>query len=360
MSKRRLYLAGLLLLLAMPALAQGDLQAESELQTGIALTGKGNFADAIPHLKAASGKVHQEFAASFNLALCYVGTGQLSEAVHTLDELRASGHDTADVNNLLAQSYVGSGQMEKGREAFRRGVLLSPENERLYVFVAQACRAHRANDLEIEVLDLGIKNVPKSARLHYERAVLLLFLDQADEAETDFRAVATLAPESDLAYLATAQLSLSKGQVDDAISQARVAIKNGHKDYMLLAILGEALIRSGVSPGESGFEEAKAALEQSVGQRSNYPSAQIALGRLLLMQNSLDQAIVHLEIGRKMEPNGTAAYASLISAYRRKGEIQKAAERTEQLAKLNQTRAEQISGASGDRRTGYGLSVAHP
>ena len=96
-------------------------------------------------------------------------------------------------------------------------------------------------------------------------------------------------------------------------------------------------------------------MEKSISKRSNYPSAQIALGKLLLMENDLDGALSHLEAGRKLQPESTSPYASLIAAYRRKGEGQKATEMTEQLAKLNQSRAHQISGASGDRRAGYGL-----
>src|SRR5579863_2729045 len=50
--------------------------AEAELQTGTALTRKGLFLEAIPHLLAARGRVVNEYAANFNLALCYAGTGQ--------------------------------------------------------------------------------------------------------------------------------------------------------------------------------------------------------------------------------------------------------------------------------------------
>src|SRR5438105_6468796 len=49
-------------------------QAEVELETGITLTRSGRFAEAIPHFLAARGHVSSEYAAEFNLALCYVGT----------------------------------------------------------------------------------------------------------------------------------------------------------------------------------------------------------------------------------------------------------------------------------------------
>src|SRR5205085_1972214 len=60
---------------------QAPSQAEGELQTGIALTRSGRFAEAIPHFLAARGRVSEEYAADFNLALCYVGGGEPQKAV---------------------------------------------------------------------------------------------------------------------------------------------------------------------------------------------------------------------------------------------------------------------------------------
>src|SRR5689334_3541968 len=85
-------------------------QAEEELQKGTALTRSGNFSDAIPHLLAAQGKVHNQYAASFNLALCYVGIGEYKRAISVLNDLHREDPEGADVENLLAQAYIGNGQ----------------------------------------------------------------------------------------------------------------------------------------------------------------------------------------------------------------------------------------------------------
>src|SRR5438552_5378616 len=54
-------------------------QAESELETGTELTRGGHFAEAIAHLLEAQGRVSNEYAAEFNLALCYTATGQFAK-----------------------------------------------------------------------------------------------------------------------------------------------------------------------------------------------------------------------------------------------------------------------------------------
>src|SRR5215468_6825942 len=90
---------------------------EAELRTGTALTREGKFEEAVPHLIAARGRVVNEYAAGFNLALCYLGLRRHQQAIEVLEDLRAHGHNTASVNNLLAQAYVGAGRPEEALSA---------------------------------------------------------------------------------------------------------------------------------------------------------------------------------------------------------------------------------------------------
>src|SRR5579884_420044 len=192
-------------------------QPEKELQSGTALTRQGQFSEAIPHLLAARGHVTNEYAADFNLALCYVATGQPKLAIPVLDELRANGHDNADVNNLLAQAYIGDSQNQKAFEALQRAASFAPTNEKLYIFVADACTSKQAYALGLQIADLGLKNLPNSARLHFERAMFLSLSDQFDSAKNDFDLVQQLAPESDIAFEAKAQKAMFEGNIPEVI-----------------------------------------------------------------------------------------------------------------------------------------------
>ena len=62
-------------------------ELEAELQAGIKLTSNGDFAAAIPHLLEARGHVSDEYAANFDLALCYVATGQFNRCNPPFDFL---------------------------------------------------------------------------------------------------------------------------------------------------------------------------------------------------------------------------------------------------------------------------------
>src|SRR2546430_2556771 len=153
--------------------SSGESQAEAEFQIGTVLTKKGSFAEAIPHLLVARTLATHEFAANFNLALCYVGTSQFQQAIDILNDLRRSSHDGVDVENLLSQAYIGNAQPREALGSLEKAASFSPQNEKLYVFVADACMDRRDYELGLKVVAVGLRNLPQSARLHYEQAMFL-------------------------------------------------------------------------------------------------------------------------------------------------------------------------------------------
>lgn len=331
-----------------------DSHAEEELQQGTALTRRGDFSAAIPHLLAARGKVSNQYAASFNLALCYVGTREYKQAVQVLNDLHRVGNESADVENLLAQAYVGDGQPKEGLESLEKAADITPQNEKLYLYVADACNEQQDYPLALKVITIGLRNMPDSARLHYERGILLSNLDEFDRAKADFEFVGKAAAGSEIGYVAEAQKDLFEGDVTQATQAAREGIKHGFKGPILLTLLGESLLRAGATPGQAEFGEAQAALEQAVAERPNDPSSQIALGQLYLASGRSAEAIAHLQKAKQLQPDRPVVYANLAKAYQRQGDEQGAQQALATLEKLNLAHAEQIRSAPGDRKMSYG------
>ena len=317
----------------------GDAGAEGELRTGIELTGQGRFADAIPHFLAARGRVGNEFAAEFNLALCYVATGQNEAAIPLLKGLAGSGHGTAGVYNLLTQALIGASRIEEASAAFEHAVALDPKNEKLYLLVADSCMDHESYDFGVKAANTGLEHLPKSARLHYERGILLSFLDQPDEARKDLRAARELAPGTAVGFLAEAQEGLLNADMAQAIRAARSGLRKERDDYVLLTILGQALIRKGATPGQAEFAEARTALERAVAERPEYSVAQLALGQLEFAGGRIDEAVEHLKSARELAPDNPAVYSLLAAAYRRRGDTEQAEKALAVLASLNRQQA---------------------
>jgi tetratricopeptide (TPR) repeat protein len=344
--------------LVLQSTADAKQQAESDLQLGIALTKRGSFAEAIRHFLAARGRVSDDYALDFNLALCYVGTGQFENAIPVLTALHAGPHEGAGVENLLAQAYAGNGQPSEAFYALGRAAAFTPKDEKLYLFVADTFLRRQEEAQSLRVIELGLQHVPESARLHYERGYLLSILDDFDGARPDFEQAMRLARHSEIGYLAEAQENLLAGNLREAIRVSRTASAEGKQDYQLLTILGEALIRAGASPGQPEFAEARATLEKSVAARSNYASSQIALGHLDLLDGRLDAAIEHLETGRRLSAQNPAVYSLLATAYRKSGRLDQAEAMLAILAKLNQEQTQRIRTAPGDSKAIPGASGA--
>jgi len=332
---------------------RGDSSAQAELQKGIDLTRGGKFSEAIPHFLAAQGQGGDAVALNFNLALCYVGTGQYPLAITLLNDLRASGNSNANVENLLAQSLIGNHQPEEAYAAFERAARLTPDNEKLYLYVSESCMDNGYFDMGLKVVEAGLKRLPRSASLVFEHGILLARLDFIDDAMKELEKVPKLAPGSDVAYIAATQKSIFESNVDEAVRIASEGIKKGKQHFMLLALYGEAVILSGADVHSQEFADAQAALEQSIAMSPNYVSARISLGKLYLMAGRLDDAIAQLNVARELDPKNSGIYSNLAAAYRRKGDTARAEEMLAVLDKLNKEEIERIRNAPGDRKAGY-------
>lgn len=325
-------------------------EAEGELQTAIALTRSGRFAEAIPHFLAARGHVSEEYAAEFNLALCYVGTGESQKAIPVLIGLRNGSHEGASVENLLSQAYAGNGEPKEAFEAFQKAAAFTPNDENLYLLVAAAFLEKQEYSQGLRVVESGLRSLPDSARLHYELGYVLWQLEEPGLAKLELERATSLAPHSEIGYLAAAQESFMLGNIAQAAQIARAAIREGTANYQLLALLGDALIQAGASPGQPEFLDAKNALERSIAARGNFADSQIALGRLLLQEGSIDAAMEHLELGRQLAPQNPTPCMLLAIAYRKRGRLEEAKAMLAMVAKLNQEQAQKRRALLDERR----------
>ena len=342
------------LLLAPSACAQSSDEARQAAE----LTRQGKFQDAIPLFLAALRDAPDDLAIKFNLALCYVGLGEFDKAIPLLESFRG-GQRNANVDNLLAQSYIGTGQSEKALASVQRAAKANPRDEKLYLYIADACHAYADYDLGLKTVDLGLEQLPRSARLHYQRGVFLALLEAPQEANRAFDEAIKLAAGDSIGYVAAAHKNLFEGNIAGALRAAREGVRKGKPDILLLSFLGEALIRTGVAPGDPGFAEARGALEQALAERPSYSPALIALAKLDLLEHHWSDAIARLEAARQLEPRNPTVYSNLARAYRLSGDQQRAQETLAILARINQEQVDRIRSAPGERKAGYGRAV-HP
>lgn len=326
----------------------------TELETAIALTRSGKFNDAIPRLLALDGHVADEYAVKFNLALCYVAIGEPAKAIPVLLALPNDPRRGPNVDNLLAQAYIGNGQSDEALKALAAAARKYPKDEKLFLYIADACMAYEDYALGLKAMDLGLQQMPNSAALHYEKAVYLSLLDDFDIAKQEFDRAHDLAPDKEIGYVALAHKDLMGGDIAGAVRVAREGVRKKRADYLLLTFLGQALIRSGAIPGQPEFKEAREALEKAVSQRPNYADSQLGLADVYTMENRLPDALSHFEAARQLEPRSAAIYAGLAKVYRRMGNVTEMQQALEILRAINQEQVARIANAPGEVKAGYG------
>jgi tetratricopeptide (TPR) repeat protein len=318
-----------------PQLPVANRDARAELEMGAQLTAGGELAQAIPHLLAAQQAGADPYATGVNLGICYLGTGNYRQAITVLQALNASGLGSATVDNLLAQAYIGSEQPQDALRSFRSAAARTPRDEKLYAYLADACTDHKDYALGLEIVDQGLQQLPDSARLHYEKGLFLSQLGHFEESGApEFGRAAQLAPNSYIGFLALVQKDLYEDDLAGADKVLHEAIQSGQRDYRMLSLLGTVLLHEGAAPGEARFDEAQHALEESAQENPGYSATQIALGKIYLMENEPQKAVDHLEIGRRLEPENPAVYASLATAYDRLGDHAQARLMRQQIGRL--------------------------
>lgn len=316
-------------------LDQASLGAKAQFSLGLALAQHELFAEAIPYFELVRQSFPDSYDAGFNLANCYVQAKKYAQAIEVLRALKERGHKTAELDNLLGEAFEGNQQVNEAIEALREATLLAPEDENNYIDLSALCIDHEAFDLGLEVLNVGLHYRPESDRLVFQRGLLHAMQGHFDLADMDFQLASKLAPEKNLAYVGLGVSYMQTGNLPEAIRTLRKRVQERPADATLQYLLGEALIRSGVSPGDPQFTEAEVALSQSVKLSRTFEPSRVQLAKLKLREGHVDEAVELLEQARSLDPKDKAACSQLAIAYRRQGKPELAAAMLSALTKLN-------------------------
>lgn len=312
------------------------LKPRTQFELGFALARHDLSKQAIPYFQAVRQSFPDSYNVGFNLAVCYVQSTNYSQAIEVLRGLADRGHKTSEQQNLLAEAYEGNQQTQAAIDTLREATLLAPTDEDNYLDLAALCMNHDSFDLGMEVVNVGLHYRPQSGRLIFERGLLHAMLNQFELAEQDFQQAAELAPENNFSYIGLGVSYMQTGDLPQAITVLRQRTRLKPDDSVLQYLLGEVLIRSGAKAGDASFEEARTALEKSIKLNPNFPESRVALAKIYLKENQIEDAVAHLEKARTLDPKNQAACSQLAIAYRRQGKPELAKQMLSSLKELNE------------------------
>src|SRR5262245_11909300 len=177
-----------------------ETDAVSRFEAGMIWARLGKYDRASGQFEMARKGYPDPYEVAFNLTLAYVKSNHHKAAISTAQAYLSQGQRKAELYNLLSQAYEGAGQTIEAYNALRTATEIDPKDENNYLDLATLCVDHANYDLGLEIVNIGIKNIPQSDRLHFQRGTLLAMKGQSAQALQDFETASKLSPQKNLSF----------------------------------------------------------------------------------------------------------------------------------------------------------------
>jgi predicted Zn-dependent protease len=308
---------------------------DAQFAAGMLLAKADKYSDAAGCFQRAKRGRADAYPAAYNEAFSYLQAGQFQNVVEAVNQDFNEGFERGELLNLQAFAYLRLNRVQDAYNALRKAVRLAPSDESNYIDLANMCLDHDNFDLAVDILNIGLKNVPDSARLRIHRGAMLAMSGKLPDAESDFQFAAELSPETGLPQVALSLIWMYSGDVPKAIAALRQRDSANKSDFTIPFLLGQALTRQGAERGSAEEQEARKAFEKAVRLNPDYAVARAELGKLLLREGEEARAITELETALRLDPQERTAAYQLAQVYRKKGELQRATQLLARVSDLN-------------------------
>ena len=262
-----------------------------------------------------------------SLARIYLATGQTAKAGSALAHFHPTPQTTARELQMAVVVFLADHQLVPARETAKVAYARDPSLQTLLLL---------ANALQLEGRYKDVIALLQEKRSTYSQsAAFLVTIAESEFDEKIFdaslndltRAVA-LEPKLAQAHYLRGNALMNSNDVDGAIAEYRTAIDlapGQPRTYFQLAL---ALRAKQDETGEEG------ALEQVLAINPQYAMAHSELGRILMNQNRLPEAVAQLTTAIEQNPRSEQAYYLLARVYDRLGDADKSTATAKLLASV--------------------------
>jgi tetratricopeptide (TPR) repeat protein len=315
------------------------------------------YQDAAEALKPLSG-LNCDARASLLLAAAFEAGGDMPQAEQTLQHAHSIWPSNNSIAASLARDYLGAGQVEKAAQALMhfQATASTPQQEMELAAVvyfaahllvsaqAVAEAAYKsypslhtllmlANALQLQGRYPDVNHLLGDKRKAYaDSPEFLITLAESESdasifpaASQDLEHAISLDPKSYQAHYLLGNVMFRLNDADRAVAEYRLAIDlapDQPRTYFQLALV----LRS--KQDQAGEERA---LEQALAADDHYAPAHCEMGRILLEQHRLTDAVTHLSSAIQDNPKSEEAYFLLARAYAGLGQKDKSEEMVKRL-----------------------------
>ena len=246
----------------------------------------------------------------------------------------AGGRAPAELHNLVSRAYLEAGKVQEAYDALRQATRLEPGAAENYIDLASICVEHDNFDLGLEIVDIGLRQLPESWMLYLQRGVLLAMKARSGEAEKEFEARGGSPRTRPSPTRPWAWPGCRAGKPRRRSRCCGPSVLAATTTSCRTSSRWRSCARGWTPPRPTPRKRWTRCGPRSRPGPTSLPRA-AELGRLLFKRDEVELAIAELEKAAELDPAGTPALYALSQAYRRKGERAKAQELLARVSKLN-------------------------
>ena len=275
----------------------------------------------------------------YDIALLQWKNHTHADALETLAPLLTGSHQVPALA-LASKIYEEQGDTPNAVRLLREAILQSPDNVESYLDFAAIAFAHTSFQVGIDMLNVGLKQLPRSAPLLVARGVLEVQLSQTSAAIADFEEAHRLDPKLSFASDAIGILHSQQHLSAESLNLFETQGKLHPDDPLLQYLLAEQLAESGTQRGAAQLDAAIGAAKRAVTLDPSYQAAHDLLAVLYVRNNQLKLAIEQSEAALALDPEDQEALYQELLARRRLGETAEIKALTARLIQARQRNAE--------------------
>lgn len=231
-----------------------------------------------------------------------------------LEWLRANASGTASWHLLASRAYDGLDKPEKAVEEAEAALALNPEDEAAHLQLGQIFLSRHTPSAALEIFSDAQKLLPESFLLRLGRGLALKELGRYEEAAGELEKCLEQRPSSSIAFDGLGTALLHGHQLGKLLRLSELFRRNNPADFR--GSYYEAAARDGLGMSD---EESLELLRTSVRLNDKFAAAFGLMGKILLRQNSLQDAQGALERALALRPGHIPSHMALASTYKKLG-----------------------------------------
>ncbi len=297
----------------------------ASLLLAAALEGSGDVTGAKQSLKEAHAVWPSNSSIAASLARQYLASGEVGEAAKALDHFHATPETPPQESSMAVVVLLASHQLLAAQQIAQVSYESHPSLQSLLLL---------ANTLQLEGKYKDVLALLEAKRENYRSAPAFLVTVAESEydakifdgARRDLEASIVLDPKLYQAHYLLGNVLLELSIADRAAAEYRTAIELAPAQPRSYYHLALALRAQQNEPGE------ESELRKAIALDGSYALAHSELGRILLNQNRLQEAVTELNLSTEENPASEQAYYLLAKAYDRLGDTANSDAMTKRLA----------------------------